>query len=426
MYNGAAMFFRDDQSVSLRQKVLSRSCATTIGHSFNAFGVNITEGLNSMSPILWCNDALSNFGAQIDVVNMLAVSGTTVQQMLDSQLDKCIADGNDMVLIETGINDLNSTIGNTTISDLLPKYATAINRLAQSGKKVIHLNSLDPLYHSGSTGALPRASSIPAVNGALLQMCAHFDAKYPQCRVLFSDSYSLAVDKTTPTNDPFTGYVNLTDGIHRTSLGAQSAGVVMANNILANVRLVPYKVPGVNLLSPITGTGGTTTANAGTITGAIGTNWNVTVQTGQAAVTITDLAPDMKRLVMVNGANSNSVVYIQPTNTTALTAAVIPGSTIQAGSGFQATAVRNIARLNMGLQINDTVNWAGGGPSSGEPVIVYPTNDFGGYRKFPPYFFNYQPTKIEFIIAISLGANSSSNGGLLTLDLYNPQFNLLS
>lgn len=389
----------------------ARSSVTTLGDSLHFYGVNSTEGFNSTSPILWCNDILAQYGTQLDPVSMLAAASKDLQQVIDEQLPTALIDGTDIAWLHDGVNDLNSTIGNTAVAAMMTLYRTIITALSLV-KRIVIVDSINPLVSTGSSGAIPRASSIPQINWALCELCSQFP------NVIFNNQYDALVNPASATLSPIANYILTTDGIHYQTLGAQAAGYITARNLIPRIRLTPYKTVGANVLLPFSGTGGTVTAGAGTITGTPPVGYNCQVASGSSAVTITSLAPDMIRFAITNGGVTASTVFIQATNSAALLAASPNGATVQGGCGFQATGITNLTRINMGLQKNGTTNWGGGAASTNEPTIIYPTTNFGGRRKCPPLPIITNLSSMAFIIAINLGALT----GAITVDLYNPTF----
>lgn len=400
----------------------AKSSVTTLGDSLHAFGANSTDGLNSNSPFLWCNDLFAQYGAQFDLVSMLAVGGKTIEAVISEQLPTALIDGTDIAHIHVGTNNLNASIGNTPISTMMTYFRTLITALAFV-KKFVIVDSLNPLDQGGISGARPRAYLIPQVNYALMELCSELNYKYGN--IFFNDQYSSLVDPTNASLNPLANHFG-SDGTHYTSLGAQSAGYASARNILSRLRITPYKVSGANLLPAFSGTGGTTTVGGGSITGSMPANWNCTVASGAASVVISTKVPDMISFDITNAGAIGSTINIQALNNSTLLAACPNGTTVQGKVGYQATNVVNMTRLNCALRFNSSVVWNGGGVSSNEPTIIYPSIAFGGFRGNLPYAIGSTLSNVEFIIAVNVGPKVGAINGTLTLDLFNPTFNGLT
>ena len=414
--------------LQLRPKISALSSTTILGDSILANGFDAAIGSQSQAYIGWLNDCLFNAGVGFDVVSMLAVGGATLDNVIALQLPTALMDGTDVAWLHAGVNNFNAAATNEAISVLLPKLQTIIAALS-AAKKLVIVDSLLPMLNTGSAAARLRSFEFPSVNGAIAQICA----KYPN--VLFNDEYTPMIDTTSVNLNPLTGYINTTDGIHPTTLGAQSIGYYALRNLIANnVVLTRYKTPGSNLLPAFAGTGGSTTVGSGSISGTPPVGWNCQVVSGAAAVTISSLAPDMIRLSITNAGGAASTVYIQPFPTTSITAAMAAGGLFQAGFGFQASGITGVQRIYQLITTTGATmkspgsagvntNWfAMAKNATNEPTIQYPSIAHGGFRMAPPAILTPGVTNFQYVIGVEVRATD----GAVTLDLYNPTLNLLT
>jgi hypothetical protein len=342
--------------------------------------------------------------------------------MINIQLPLALADGNDVVWMHGGVNDMNSLItgGNSTVATILSRVKTLLDALSPA-KKAIIWDSIHPVLQSGTTGSAPRAFSFQMVNNLIRQLCE----TYPN--VFFNDTYSVLVDTTSTALNALANTVRSDDGIHFRAYGAQLAGYASAKTIAANLRITKYKTAGANLLAALSGSGGTTTPGGGTISGSVPTGWNVQVASGAASVAVSTKQPDMTTLTMTNAGGADSVVYLQRTNLTGNNGSLPQGAVVQGRFGFQASGITNLRRLGLILRQNNntTPNLFYGKyeDSSNEPApIVFPSTAFAGVTGTMPWALPATTSQMEFIITAKLAAS----GGGLTLDIYDPELYVLN
>jgi len=397
------------------------SSTSVLGDSLMAYGLPqsggvLTSGTYSNSEIAWYNDLALTYGLTgFDIVNCYAIGGRTLEEILAVQVPLAAADSNECAWIRGGINNLNSTLANNdpvqTIISVMEQIIVAL-----ASKKIIVVCSINPIYQSGSTGAKVRAYSIPLINAGLRAMCKKYS------NVIWNDTYSDMVDSTSAALDAKANLLRSDDGIHFTSSGAQVSGYAGFRNIASRVNITRYKTKGANLVQDVWGTtGGTNTPGTGTITnpGNIPAGWNVQVASGNAAVTVTPLAPNMIRLAITNAGASASVIYLKTTNTTGLAALVQQGDIIQSGFEFQCSGNAGLNRLAATNRINGTAQMYGmfEPNTTEEPTITYPQNAGSGKRLTPPRLLDVPVTSLEFFVAIKVAALT----GAATIDIGNPE-----
>lgn len=382
------------------------------------YGVFTGGGIFSNSSIGWCNELLAVDGVPFDITGFYAVGGTSLSTQIATQLPQVLADPAESVWMHGGVNNFNTGIENDTIAAILTKFRTIITALAGT-KKLVIIDSINPVLQSGSTNSRQRAGQFQAANAGIQKICAEFS------NVIYNDTYSALVDTTSTALNPVANAVRTDDGIHFLSTGARLAGYASFKNIASKIKLTKYKTEGANLLSNFAGTGGTVTGGSGSITGTPPVGYNCQVASGSAAVAISTLAPDMIRLSITNAGGSASTVYVQATATVAaaILAQLSQGDTIQAGFGYQCSGNVLLNRLAVTVRFNGQTSINGmGQDTSNEPTITYPQNAGSGVRQTPPIPLASTPTQVEFIIAINVGATT----GAAVIDLYNPTFKKLT
>lgn len=407
---------------AVRAPIQALSSCTIMGDSLYAFGNPGGgaggAGLNGMfsnSSLLWANDILAASGQSLDVVAFRAVGGKTVLQVINEQLPSALTDATEIASLHVGANSLNPSIGNVTLDVYASQMETLIAALA-AAKKLVLVEAVYPVNQAGNNGLQARAYTIPSANAIVEAICRRY------ANVIYVDTYAALLDPSSSTLDAKAGYLNATDGIHFLTLGAQQAGYALARKILQVAKITPYRSFGANLLPALSGTGGSVTPNAGSITGTPPPGWNVTVSTGSAAVTITQRQPDIIRLAITNAGATASTVILQVADINALGAAVGSGVAPLKGSiGFQVSGVTNAIRAAyIALRQNASSNnfsWiAGSKDTTNEPTPVLPTTAFGGVRTTTPMPINTATNQMEFIVGAEVGANT----GAVVLDVYAP------
>lgn len=406
--------------------VTIRSAATIMGDSWLDYGNPAASGETSLSFIGWMNDTLrKNGGVGLDAVYLRAVGGTPLSTHLNTQLPLALADNSDIVWYHGGVNSFNPAYSTDTLAQCNAKMASIIQQLA-AAKKLVIVDSVNPVWQTGSTGAKGRATEFQAFNAATKTECA----KYPN--VYYHDQYSLLVDPASTDLNPIADVIQATDGIHPTTLGARLIGEDAAAKIgplLSSV--TKYKTRGANLLPAFTGTGGTGTAGTGTVNGGANmpAGWDVTVASGIDVVTVSDSPtnPGYKRFVITNSATSTAStvnIAVNAATQAALLSALAIGDVVQGGFDFKQIGTSNkltrvAATLRLGgasgtlwdaMQRNMTYE-----PDS---VLKYSQASCEGRRYFHPYTLTTlgSTPQVEFIISINLQPNSGS----VTIDIALP------
>lgn len=403
--------------------ILAKSSTSTLGDSISAYGVqamplNITGGTSggiySNSIIGWCNELMAaGGGVGFDVIACYAVGGKTLTEIYNEQVPLAVADGQDCAWMHGGVNSLNLTYENTTVAQTLARYRQIISALC-AVKKLVVIDSINPVLQTGATNARQRAFQFPMVNAGIAKICAEFP------NAIFNDTYSAMVDPASALLNPLTGFLRTDDGIHNQSLGGRAAGYASFKNIAPRVKLTKYKTPGPNILPPLVGTGGTVTPGAGTITGTPPPGWNVTIASGSSAVTITSQAPDMTILSIANAGATASTIYLQVAASFHAQLAAL--DTVQADFSYQCSGnvglnrIAGTARFNGGTSIV-----AMGQDSINEPAINYPQVAGGGTRQTPPFTLPTTPSQAEYIIGINVAATT----GAATVAIFDPKYNKL-
>jgi lysophospholipase L1-like esterase len=414
-----------DASASL--VISSLSSTTTLGDSILSYGMvaaGAVGGAYSNSHIAWANSLIAQGGVGFDVVSMRAVGGATLQNIIDNQLPGALTDLTEVAWLHGGINDL-ATTGGSSISAMMTKFTTIISQLA-AAKKLVIVDSLNPLYQSGSTGAKTRAFQIPTVNASLEALCNQYS------NVIYNDTYSALVDTTSAVLDAKANMLRTDDGIHFVTAGAQVAGYATVKNINNRIKLTKYKTKGSNLLtSAFSGSGGSVSTNypAG-ITGTPPSGWQLKVTstgngvTGQT-VAISSLSPDMIRLVCANTSATNDFEFqLNLLSNTAMNASLAAGDVVQAGYGFQAQNMADIKWLGGDIRRNlAQLHYMMYKSNNESTPATFPANAFGGFIKTPPYTIPEGAiTHFEFEMKFGLLVNT----GTLTIDIYAPELVKLS
>lgn len=419
---------RKGGALALRAPLQAQSATSVFGDSIMAYGCNNTAttypGYYSNGPITWINDQLSLAGSGLDVVGFHATPGTSVEDLIATQIPAALSDlsvGTGIAWVHSGVNDFNPNAGsgyNDTLVALLAQIKTALIMLSNSWAVVIW-EGINPVNQAGSTGAAPRAYEFTIMNAMVKALCAQFS------NVIFVNHYPVLVDPASTSLNPLANVIRTDDGIHYQSYGAQIAGYNWVNTVAPLLQITKYKTPGSNLLPAWSGTGGTATPNSGTITGTPPTGYNVALLTTSAGVTlaITSLAPDMIKYTITNAGSGATVVRTTLTSTTAILAAAAAGATIQAGFGFQAYSMTSLQRIAATLQFNGgtPIIYGGGEDDTDEPTIIYPPNAFSGNRQTPPYTVPSTQSSLALNMDIKV-----AGGGSAVVCIFNPFFYTLS
>jgi len=406
-------------------KINALSSITVLGDSLMANGNPPFTGSNpasggGMSPshIGWANDKLREMGLPgFDILNFRAVGGKTLVDCYNEQVPSAVTDATDGAWAHIGVNSFNSSIaGNDTLANNIIKAKQIVDALS-AAKKFVIFDSIDPVNQSGITGAKGRATEFPQFNAAMKAYC---DAKP---NVIWLDTYSVMIDPASPQLNPLPGLIQVYDGIHRTTKGAQVSGYSVVSKLVSRLNITRYKSPGSNLLSPMGTTGGTSTPASGTISGSVPANWNIQNVAGSANVTLS-VVNGKTRIVATNPAASAAVIYLQATNNAALAAACALGLTVQGGFDFNVISATSMTRLAGSLRINGSTGLLWNVMQRDTTLetasdFVFADVPFTGRRFINPLYFSSAATTAEFIIQIALDAVV---GATATIDISNPTF----
>lgn len=424
---GAAGHARDHAAIGVRSVISARSSLSIAGDSKMAYGYSTGAGggTQSVSHIGWFNDLMAQSGVGLDIIHSAATGGSTLGDLLNTQLPLSIASGAEGLWIHSGVNNFSTSGSNSTIAASLGVVAQILAAASPAFKYVI-VDSIDPVLQSGSTGAKGRAFQFRAYNAAVEALCNQYT------NVIFNNLYPSLVDSANVNNDALANTVRADDGIHYVSNGGRIAGCASFANVAPRLKITKYRNVNNIALPTFSGTGGTVTPGTFiTVTGTPPVGWELLGVSGAAAnqtVTFSTLAPDMIRTTWTNNGIAGVTylrVLVDATHNASLLPLISNGSIIQGSFGFQASGITNVERIACTTRINGsgTYVWNGMGQTTNEGAApVYPTIAHGGIRSQPPYTVPVAVTSYEFIIAVKMGATSSA----LTLDLYAPKLATLT
>ena len=411
-------------------KVITVSSATSIFGDSNIANANIAppstivsgsiSGIFSNSHIGWWNELMDSAGmVGFDIVSYHAVAGAGVQSVIDNQLPAILAAPSSVALGRVLVNNFGTLTEQDSVYAAMAKMKVLLDALS-AGKDLVVIESVNPVYQSGSASPRLRAGEFEAINAALAQLCSTYR------NVKFNDTYSAIVDPASNVRDALPNTLNTVDGIHYVSNGAYLAGYKSFYNMKDKFKLYRYKTKGSNLLPAWAGTGGNKTEGSGTITGTPPAGWNCQVVSGSASVVLTTQSPDRIRATITNSGGSDSLVgfYLTTPSYTALSALLTAGDTIQGSFGYMhkgGTLLKRIAaaiRFNFsGLGTNAPFVSAMTQQPTNEPTIVYPQKAMGGVRKTPPVVIPPSFNSVDFFITCQVGPST----GAVVLDIYNPE-----
>lgn len=375
-------------------------------------GTELNQGVVSRSYYEWANTALRAAGIDLECRSNLGVGSKTISQVVAEQYPTAFADSNDILWTNFGINDLNSTLGNTPTDTIISQLRSAVASVA-SNKAVGVFNSINPISQAGISGARPRVNEIPLINAAFEAICAEYQ------NIIFLNTYKELIDPASPALNPITNSMQ-TDGIHPTSLGAQLMANAPISAFPRRLKLTPLYAKGPNLLPTISsGSGGTTTPGAGTISGTIPAGWNVAVAAGSATVVCSYTSPNSFRLVITNTGGAASTVRVQLADGAAFASNFTLADRIAFEADLKTQGAVLLNRLNTSFSFNGATNWFGLGQASDETNFTYPQAAFAGRYKTRPYLLSTlgSLSSVLPIISVNVGATT----GAVTLDIANPQ-----
>lgn len=401
-------------------RLQARSTCTLLGDSLFAvgnvpsYGPGAQGGAFSDSHVVWANDMLNASGSGIDVTSVRAVGGKTVEQVVSEQLPGALTDPTDIAWVHAGANSLNTTVGTGSVAATLASMEVLVGALSR-GKRLVIVDAVQPVYQAGSTGLKPRAAQIPVLNAGIQSICR----RYPN--VVFNDVYTPLLDPENANLDALSGALNVADGIHFRTIGAQIAGYASAANILSVAEITSAYKKGPNLLPAFSGSGGTTTPGAGAIVGTPPVGWNVAIPAGAASVVVSEPQNGVTRLAITNAGAAASVVYLQVSDAAALQSAIGGGAcTLRGQCTFQASGIAantNRVAAVMVIRNGDQI-WTGGGEDQAfEGTANMRTQIFGGVRSTPPMRWLAGAAAANFVIALKVGATT----GAITFDVTAPE-----
>lgn len=412
--------------------IATLNSVTVLGDSLMANGNQTLSGgiggTFSNSHVGWCNDLAKVAGVGLDVINLRAVGGKTIQRINSEQLPSALTDATAIAWTHSGVNSFNDTIttpdgGPFTLAQNITAMQSQISQLA-AVKTVVIVDAIQPISQTGTTGARPRWAELPQFNASIQAYCATFN------NVIFNDLYSVLVDSSSPTKDPLPNFIRTDDGIHYTTLGAQLCGYASWNNVISpRLTLTKYKTAGASLIATFgTTTGGTATPGSGTVTGTanIPAGWNVQIASGTSACAVSQPSAGVVRLTITNGGGAASTVNLQITASVGLAALVASGDVVQAGFDFSVVGSPvGLTRIAGTIRLNGATLWqAMNRDSTNEPdaVAKFPTSTFTGRRGGYPFTLPAATyTNVEKIISIN-----TNPGGSAVVDLSAPFFTKLT
>lgn len=389
-----------------------KSSLSLVGNSLQAYGYTAQIGSCSNLDVVWYNDYAAAIGQAFDILHSYAVAGSTIEQMIDTQLPQALADNSDAVWLESLVNNFNPDLANNdSIATIAEQLDLLIGPLAAK-KSLVIANECTPVLAAGTIGAKTRAAEFQMGNAALQMVCD----QYPN--VLCNKIYNAMLDTTSATLDPISGTVDPTDGVHRKTLGAALIGRKAWENFGHRIRVTPYATKQAVTLPDWSGTGGTATAGSGSITGTPPVGWTCQVFSGAAAITITSLAPDKIRFAITNAAGA-STIFIYPSKQALVLANFKKGDTFQGGFAFQASNISDCTRITPRIRLNNgtMIDWSAAGSSPSELTTpVNPETIFASAGRFtPPFTMTGNPTIFDFILSVNF-----AGAGTLTLDISSP------
>jgi hypothetical protein len=230
------------------------------------------------------------------------------------------------------------------------------------------------------------------------------------------DLYSQVINPSSSVLNPITGTMQ-TDGIHQTSLLGWLLRDYIAQAISSKFNLTQHFVAGGNLLPTLSsGSGGTITPGAGTIT-AIGggaavvpAGWNVQVAAGTANVQVGYAAPDAFRMQIANPGVAATVrlQIADPTNFAALFDRITDRVGFDLDIQWDSAVLLN--RVSPQLFINGATIWWGMGQSNDMSGEVYPQANTAGKFGIRPYKLSTvgSLTSLQPILSINVGASTGA------------------
>jgi hypothetical protein len=177
--------------------IRAKSSTSVIGHSFAHFQIDDTASPpapTSMSTIQWASSQQPD--QPFDLVFDYGANSTTIQDAIASQLPSALADNSEILWVITGINNLNPALSNNDSLNTIVAQAKILLDQASPLKVAIIWDSITPIAQSGTSGARPRANTIPLLNSKLKALCESYK------NVIFNDVYPALVDPTSYTADP--------------------------------------------------------------------------------------------------------------------------------------------------------------------------------------------------------------------------------
>jgi hypothetical protein len=389
------------------------------GDSIAAYGDNTgsaASGIGATSQSIVSHASSQMPGRGLALVVNRAVGGTRIDNgsnsLIGTQLPLLIADNAPILWLHTGINHLNASLDLTfpTVAEVLNKFRRLLD-IASPAKPCVVVDALTPLAIDSISGAAPRRADIPLVNAGLKIICASYK------NVIFNDVYTpLAIDSVSGTALP--GMTRADDGIHLTTVGAYTAGVVSAANLLAAAQLAPYyRVTYAVPMPAITGTTGTKTPGSGTISGTVSTGYELRIASGTSVVTTSVI--DGKQHIAVNNTASGSTTVIQFkfSDQAAQLGTLANGDTVVACGRIEMAAGSSLVRRsNITLQINpagsvinvDAMSKSGQESGTGVLAPLFPSTAFTQNHQVTPYTIAVALASINLVATVEVDAGGSA------------------
>lgn len=358
---------------------------------------------NSMSIVNWAGTQLPN---QFEQTTNVGVGGQAIATVTSTQIATLAADSCELVWLHEGVNNLRS--GNATATSI---EQAALDLKAQLDiltpvKQGVIVDAVTPRVFGAGDGY--RSIEIPQLNEAMARVCK----AYPN--VIFNDVYASILDTSSTIGDPDTTTLFDTQ-IHPNSKGAALIGIASARNLRNHLRMVDFYQSTARLTSPdMSGTGGTTTAGTGSVTGSAPTGINVAVISGGSAVTLATKAYTSTKSainVAITNAGAAGYVEIKLAVNTSLNSQLVAGDKVQLTCKYRVKSGNNILRFSASLQINGTINIStmlSNAILETPNILALTSKGYSATVKTPVYTMPAGFTTFTPVISIQVGATTGA------------------
>lgn len=399
------------------------------GDSRLHYGMSTNSSYRSMFPLMWANDRLASYGPWFDLMNNYSQGGESLTLTVSSgRWASFIADGkrnggtaaNGFLFF--GYNDMNPAGSlDQTVEEFLTAFEEKLDEALEAYDQV-WIFSNNPLIAAERATYLSTWYVFPQVNAGFEKLTL------TRPRAHYIDVYNPSLDTTSATLDAKSGHIQADtgDGVHETTLGAQTWGYAFVEQYGGRLDLQNTVTEGANLLPAFSGTGGTQVGTfVCTTEGNLPTDWTIELISGTGTATsvvVSDVQGDWKRIVFNNSAQANDVTfYIRQSSTarTALGALLANGETIQGSYEYQLHTISGTVNIGGFTRINNNNAYISfmGGKATEEDTLVTPTIGYAGKRVNKRHTIVAAPTSAEMVIEVTLNASA----GIATLDIRNPK-----